>query len=152
MGVPVSKLFASIAQDDNAITWGCALHQPYRDGGHDAYGNRAARITRWDRLRLHPSRGARPGYGTGAGPVFRLIAPVLQLLLYLADPLIGTGRGNLRPNRTPHTLRHASRRRGLLTVFVGVALLITWAARQMPENHGILATIIANVQRAQSED
>jgi hypothetical protein len=84
-------------------------------------------------------------------PAFRVLANVLQLLPCLADPLIGLIAGFLGllvlsklygTARPPPWLVGA--------VFGGVALLITWALRRIPEERGIIHTIVENVRRARS--
>jgi len=84
-------------------------------------------------------------------PVFRSLAAVLRVLLYLADPLMGLFAGAFGLLALFILYGTAAPPRWIVgTVFVGVALLATWAARQLPEQGGVVYTIIENVRLAQA--
>lgn len=82
-------------------------------------------------------------------PLFRSLAAILRVLLYLADPLMGLIAGVFGLIGLFLLYGMAAPQPWLVgTVFVGVALLATWAARQLPEESGVVYTIVENVQAA----
>jgi hypothetical protein len=71
------------------------------------------------------------------------------VLLYLAEPLKGLIAGVFGLIGLFLLYGMAAPPPWLVgTVFVGVALLATWAARQLPEESGVVYTIVENVQAA----
>lgn len=85
-------------------------------------------------------------------PVFRSLAAILRVLLYLTDPLMGLFAGVLGLIGLVMLYGMAAPPRWLVgTVFAGVALLATWAARQFPEASGVVYAIIDNVRMARSK-
>lgn len=88
--------------------------------------------------------------GQARRPVFRSLAAILRGLLYLADPLIGLIAGFIGLIGLFLLYGRATPPPWLVgTVFVGVALAATWAARQIPEESGVVYTIVENVRAAQ---
>ena len=82
--------------------------------------------------------------------IFRSLAAILRALLYLADPLMGLFAGVLGLIGLFVLYGMAAPPQWLVgTVFAGVALLATWAARQFPEAAGVIHTIVENVRAAQ---
>jgi hypothetical protein len=89
--------------------------------------------------------------GQARRPVFRSLAAILRALLYLADPLIGLIAGFIGLIGLFLLYGRAAPPPWLVgTVFVGVALAGTWAARQIPEESGVVYTIVENVRAAQA--
>jgi hypothetical protein len=79
-----------------------------------------------------------------------LIQHLGSYLLYLADPLIGLIAGFIGLIGLFLLYCRATPPPWLVgTVFVGVALAATWAARQIPEESGVVYTIAENVRAAQ---
>lgn len=82
-------------------------------------------------------------------PLFGSLVAILRVLLYLADPLMGLIAGVFGLIGLFLLYGMAPPPPWLVgTVFVGVALLATWAARQLPEESGVVYTIVENVQAA----
>ena len=84
-------------------------------------------------------------------PVFRSLAAILRVLIYLVDPLMGLIAGIFGLLGLFMLYGTAAPPRWLVgTVFVGLALAATWAARQIPEQSGVVYMIIENVRAAQA--
>lgn len=83
-------------------------------------------------------------------PLFRSLAAILRVLLYLTDPVMGLIAGVFGLIGLFLLYGMAAPPAWLVgTVFVGVALLATWAARQLPEENGVVYTIVENIQTAE---